>query len=157
MGDAVYWKLRADENASPLEVWQDGWAQSWVLSHPAATGGYRDMWKWCFHHLMIKCLQVKKKKKTKQPILFPSCLTGIKLMFGFQGPDAHQCYNWLVVIQIATQGAQVISPAASAASCLPVFGLISPPVALPWHHRLSSVFPWCFFFFSPRRRPSIDK
>lgn len=56
----------------------------------------------------------------------------------FQGPDAHQCYGWLVVIQIATQGAQAISPAASVASCLPRFWLISPPVAPPWHHGFCS-------------------
>lgn len=88
-----------------------------------AMRGYRRTWKWfpSFNDQMLAG-EKEKKKKQQEPILFPSCLPGIKLMFGFQGPDAHQCYNWLVVIQIATQGAQVISPAASAASCLPVFG-----------------------------------
>lgn len=72
------------------------------------------------------------------------CPRGIELMGWFPGPDAHQCYGWLVVIQIATQGAQAISPAASVASCLPRFWLISPPVAPPWHHRFC-----CSAVFSP--------
>lgn len=37
--------------------------------------------------------------------------------------EAHLCYNWLLVIQIATEGAWVISPAASVVSSLLVFGL----------------------------------
>ena len=74
-----------------------------------------------------------------------------------EAPDAHQCYNWLAAIQIATRGARVISPAASAASLPAGARLISPPVAPRWHQRLSavsavscwwwSVAKWRFFFF----------
>lgn len=110
----------------------------------------RLVWKRCSSfsllssRLLMKRSQVNDKSVEKSPPaprpLLPTalCPRGMELMGWFQGPDAHQCYGWLVVIQIATQGAQAISPAASVASCLPRFWLISPPVAPPWHHGFCS-------------------
>ena len=78
-------------------------------------------------------------RKLMRGLVFSSFFFFFFVFFFFGAPDAHQCYNWLAAIQIATRGAQVISPAASAASLPAGARLISPPVAPRWHQRLSVV------------------
>lgn len=84
-----------------------------VIFHPEIH--FRMIWFSCSYYLAV------------QKIVFFVCFVLMHLEEGnwceglflrFQGLDAHQWYNWLLV----TQGAQVIIPAASVASCLLVFG-----------------------------------